>query len=250
MLDPRFVFLGALFAAAACHTAVPADPSETDVTTQIADPTEVTPEAPISTEEQALWDALAGTYEIVAGRRASETAAPLDAVDMSDDPRGERFTIATRSVTLDGASCDAWRVTSEPGPDVMDRDPMLDDLRLPGLDATEPQSGQTYNLTCEGEHVFTMYKADPRAMAIFWDNGVSFLIAEMPLTPPQILKFQTQMRDMKFQSGVPSDSWTASGLIGLRSYYGYRTQSKDAYIFDRPAITASLLEKLGVLDAE
>lgn len=207
-------------------------------------------EPSISPEEQVLWDALAGTYEIVAGRRASETAAPLDAVDMMNDPRGERFTIATRSVTLDGVACEAWRVTAEPGPGVMDRDPMLDDLRLPGLDATEPQSGRAYDLTCEGEHVFTMYKADPRAMAIFWDNGASFLIAEMPLTPPQILKFQTQMQDMKFQSGAPSDTWTASGLIGLRSYYGYRTQSKDAYIFDRPAITASLLEKLGVLDAE
>lgn len=242
MLQRYPLALGALLVVtAACHTPVTQAPVEAATVADLA---------PIGADEQALWDALAGTYEIVSGRRASETAAPLDAVDMSQDPRGQRFTIATRSVDLSGASCEAWRVSSDPGPDVMDRDPMLDDLRLPGLDATEPQSGQTYDLTCEGEHVFTMYKADPRAMAIFWDNGASFLIAEMPLTPPQILRFQEQMKDMKFQSGEASDSWTASGLIGLRSYYSYRTKSKDAYTFDRPAITASLLEKLGVLEEE
>ena len=247
MLDSRHVVLAAVLAVAACHTSAPAKPGAPNASTG---GTELDQNVSISVEEKGYWAALSGTYEIVAVRRATETAAPLSAFNTEDDPRGNRLTISNGEIEMEDASCEEWSVAAEIGPDVMSRDPMLADLHLENLNDPEPQTGRAYQLRCEGALEFVVYKADPRAIAILWDNGASYLIAEKPLSGPQIIRFQEQMIDMKFQSGAASPSWTQSGLIGLRSYYAYRTQSKDAFIFERPAITHSLLEGLGVVDVE
>ncbi len=247
MLKPHFIAFSSAIVAAACQMTPPSQSAQTSAQSDNSVPEEV---EPISATESADWDTLSGTYEIIAVRRATETAAPLDAVDTSDDPRGERLTISMGAVELDGASCDAWTVSALTGPEIMDGDPMLDDLRLPLLDAREAQSGRAYDMRCEGEHVLTIYKADPRVIAIPWDNGASYLIAEKPLTGQEVETFQEHLLDMKFQSGAPSSEWSTSGLIGLRAYYAYRTSAKGAYIFERPAITQSLLQDLHGLPNE
>lgn len=229
----------------ACGT--PHENKPADVEDVEAASAETTSTAEVPTPDIDLWSILAGAYEVVAVRRASETAAPAD-LEPGVDLRGEKITIGEGVVSIAGAACDSWGLSKEGGPDVMDADPMLDDLRLPLLDSETPQHGSVYNLSCKGELEFVIYQADPRAIAIPWDNGATYLIAEKTLSPEQIKKFQAQLKDMKFQSGAVSDSWTESGLIGLRSYYSYRARSDDAFVFQRPAITASLLEKLGVIE--
>ena len=247
MLKSHLAAVCAAIAATACQATAPSQTGQIDAQPDSSVPEQV---EPISATERADWDTLSGTYEIIAVRRATETAAPLDAVDASVDPRGETLTISTGSVEMEGASCDAWTVAALTGPEIMDIDPMLDDLRLPFLEVPETQSGRAYDVRCEGEHVLTIYKADPRAIAIPWDNGASYLIAEKPLTEQEVERFQEHLLDMKFQSGPASSKWSTSGLIGLRAYYAYRTNAKGAYIFERPAITQSLLQELHGLPNE
>lgn len=243
MLNPSHFAIAALLSVAACHSVEPITQD------QPLPPIDDVAEAPVDepqVQDLTHWNALSGTYEIVAVRRASFTAAPLDLDAAEEDPRGERLTFGEGEMIMDGIACDAWTLVAETGPDVMDDDPILDDLRLPPIDSEQMQSGRAYDLGCEGEHVFTLYQADPNALAILWDNGASYLIAEKPLSPVQIHGFQKQLVDMKFQSGEPGTTWSGPGLIGLRGYYSYRAKSKDAYIFDRPAITASLVQDLGL----
>lgn len=243
MLNPSHLAIAALLSVAACHSV---DPITQDQTPPSIDD-EVGASINIMQDQDLThWNSLAGTYEVVAVRRASFTAAPLDLDAVEEDPRGKTLTFGEGALITDGLSCDAWTLVAVTGPDVMDDDPILDDLRLPRLGSEQVQSGRAYDLGCEGEHVFTLYQADPNALAIPWDNGASYLIAEKPLSAVQIHGFQKQLVDMKFQSGDPGTSWSGPGLIGLRSYYSYRTRSKDAYIFDRPAITASLVQDLGL----
>ncbi len=247
MFKSHFAAASLVIAATACQATPPPQSEPDNARTSSSKPTDATS---IPAAEHAIWAALAGTYEIIAVRRASETAAPLHAVDTGHDPRGGTLTISMGKVDMTGITCDGWSVSTEPGPDVMDRDPMLDDLRLPVLDSHAVQTGIVYDLRCEDAHVLTLYQADPRAIAIPWDNGASYLIAEKPLSETGIRKFQDHMIDMKFQSGMPSTEWSPSGLIGLRAYYAYRANTKDAYIFERPAITQSLLEGLSGLPGE
>lgn len=194
----------------------------------------------------SLWDQLSGTYEIIGMRRATETAAPLDLPGDPVDLRGQTITIGREFIEIPGAGCAQWTLKQLSSQDVMASDPMLDDLRLPFPGSDVPQPSQVFEAACEGEHALTLYQADPRAIAVPWDNGATYLIAERPLTPTQIRKFQEELAGMKFQTGPVSDAWTEAGLVGLRNYYAHRKPSQKAYNFERPAITASLLEGLNI----
>lgn len=191
--------------------------------------------------------ALYGVYEVIAARSASATAAPLGAGSLVDDPRGQVIEIAPDGVRLPGDDCAPATLSIQDEADVMESDPMLSDLRLPDLDRVAPPPGIVVIAACEGGGRVDVYQADPRAVAIPWNNGAGYLVAEKPLTPDQIERLQTELKSMKFFTGEPSSAWSERALDGLRGYYGYRVD-KDAYRFERPAITASLLEKLGVLD--
>lgn len=221
-----------------------------DETESVAGPTASTEaglsDSPAPVEPEQV-SSLFSTYEVIDVRRASGTAAPANLPGEREDPRGQKIVLEGAEVSVAGTPCLGWRLDLEEGPDVMDTDPILADLRLPSLDSEEPQPGKVFTLRCGTESVFSLYQADPRTIAIPWDNGATYLIAEKALTPDQIEAFQEQLKDMKFQPGPVSNTWTESGLIGLRSYYSYRARSEDAFTFQRPAITASLLEKLGVL---
>lgn len=199
-----------------------------------------------SDDSSSLWTQLSGTYEIIGQRRATETAAPLDLPGDAVDLRGQTIVIGEGSIEMTGTDCTHWSLEQQSGQDVMAEDPMLDDLRLPFPGSDAAQSSRVFEAACEGEHGLTIYQADPRAIAIPWDNGATYLIAERPLTRTQIRMFQEQLADMKFQSGPVSDSWTEAGLVGLQNYYAYRKPSTKAYNFERPAITSSLLEGLHI----
>ena len=192
------------------------------------------------------WAAISGTYEVVAVRRASLTAAPLDPDRDDSGLLGAVVTIDPAGITSPDSDCVPETLVPSEGPDVIDTDPMLADLRLPGLDETAPQPGRVYSVSCSNGSPMMIYMADRRAIAIPWDNGASYLIGERPLTPQQVKGFQEELIDMKFQSGPASTSWTEDGLTGLRAYYDYRKLGDDAYNFYRPVITSGLLDRLGV----
>lgn len=214
-------------------------------TGQPASPVSDGTEAPVAAAS-AEWAAISGTYEVVAVRRASLTAAPLDPDSDNSDLLGEVVTLDPAGITSPGGECVPDGLVGSEGPDVIDTDPMLADLRLPGLDEAQPQPGRVYTVTCSDGSSVPVYMADRRAIAIPWDNGASYLIAERPLTPQQVKHLQEELIDMKFQSGPASTDWTEDGLTGLRAYYDYRKLGDGAYNFYRPVLTSGLLDGLGV----
>lgn len=86
---------------------------------------------------------------------------------------------------------------------------------------------------------------DERVLIAPLDSGLAYLIFERPLSSAEIAKLQFQLKDMKFFSGSPTDSWGEDSLFGLSSYAEYRGSE---YRFNRTAITENILDGLGVLE--
>ena len=202
-------------------------------------------EAPTTASGFTHWT---GTYEIVAVRRASDVAAPAAPMDDGDDPLGNTITITETGLELEGMSCDEWTAEQEVGPNPIQTDPILSDLYLPSLDGAAPELRPTLKVMCEGEVVAHLFASDHRVIALPWRNSSHYLIAEKPLNPTQISRLQYVLTDMKFGDLEPTGILDAATLQTIRSYYEYRRGDDDGYIFARPAISESLLEKLQVLD--
>jgi len=208
-------------------------------------PTEQPADAPTSPSDFADW---AGTYEIVAVRRASDVAAPAMTEEDSEDPIGNTITITEAGLKLEGISCDEWTAEPEVGPNPIETDPILSDLYLPSLDGATPALRPTLRVMCEGELVFHLFASDHRVIALPWHNSSHYLIAEKPLSPAQVSRLQNVLTDMKFGDLEPTGILDTATLQTIRSYYEYRLEDAEGYIFARPAISESLLEKLQVLD--
>lgn len=207
--------------------------------------TEPPADAPVPSSDFFDWT---GTYEIVAVRRASDVAASAIPTDGDDDPRGRTITITQAGLELEGMSCDEWTAQEESGPNPIETDPILSDLFLPSLADKVPELRPTLKVMCEGEVVFHLFATDQRVLALPWRNSSHYLIAEKPLTPTQISRLQSVLTDMKFGDLESTGILDAATLETIRSYYEYRQRDDEGYIFARPALSESLLEKLQVLD--
>ena len=210
--------------------------------------------APECTADQSGFAQLAGRYEIVGARMASSVAsiapAPLSA---EDSPIGQVVVFDPRGVQIAGMGCDCWRTEKVTVPGDMQADPMLRDLRLPALDDADISRGdarldRAYSLSCEGEHFALAYQTGPRVMALTWNNSSSYLVLEKPLSTTQIEAFQRELKSMKFYDGEITGVLDEATLQGARVYYGYRLRDDQAAIPGRIAITANLLDGLGVLE--
>ena len=210
--------------------------------------------APECTADQSGFAKLAGRYEIVGARMASRVASiappPLSA---EDSPIGQIVVFDPRGVQIESMGCDCWRAEMVTVPMDMPTDPMLRDLLLPALDDAEISSGdarlnRAYSLSCEGEHFTLAYQTGPRAMALTWDNSSSYLVLEKPLSTTHVEAFQRELKSMKFYDGEITGVLDEATLQGARAYYGYRLRDDQAAIPGRIAITANLLDGLGVLE--
>ncbi len=189
---------------------------------------------------------LAGRYEIIGVRAVSLTATTIDQAVSGEDPRGQIFTIDGEGVHLGTKTCADQALAQGGNADLFNTDPMLADLRLAALDGELADGGKLITVDCGGTHFMEIYRADPRALAIPWANSSSYLIAEKVLSPGAVRQFQAELQDMKFLTGEPNEVWGEEALYALRAYYAYRDRSEEKIIFNRPAITASLLEGLRV----
>ncbi len=209
---------------------------------------EIAPPSEPAASSQSDFTGLVGTYEIVAVRRASDVAAPAMMLAEEDDPIGKSITITPLGLEAEGMSCDEWIAEDEAGPNPVETDPILSDLFLPSLDGAFPTLRPTLKVMCEGEVAARIFAADNRVIALPWRNSSHYLIAEKPLNETQILRLQHVLTDMKFGDLEPTGILDTETLQSMRSYYEYRVDNEGAYIFARPAISESLLEKLQVLD--
>lgn len=239
----RPVLLLALMSACTEKPAVSTMPITVDTET-------ITAAQPVPGDASELTFAdLTGQYEIVGVRAVTLTATTIDQAMTGDDPRGQMLTIDGTGVHFDGLTCENQSIHQGGSADLFDEDPMLSDLRLVALDGAPASGGALYSIKCDEEPFLEIYRADPRVLAIPWSNSANYLIAEKTLSPEAIRQMQIELKDMKFFNGDPSETWDEESLYGLRAYYSYRDQSEEEFIFNRPAITESLLEGLS-LDAE
>lgn len=188
---------------------------------------------------------LSGAFEIIAVRRSSGTAVTAELDGASESPLGQTVKIAADKIEIPGRVCAPMSIEPDTDVKVMAADPMLADLHLPSLDGSRPPQGVLHHVNCVDGGTVEIYQSDPRAIAIPWQNGAVYLVAERPMAQADILGLQTVLGGMKFINGDPSGIWDGPALSGLRAYYDYRDTSEPGYVFERPAITASLLEKIG-----
>ncbi len=205
------------------------------------------------TADQSGFSDLAGRYEVIGVRMASRVAsiAPPE-VSAEGSPIGQSVVFGGSGVQIEGMGCDCWRAETVTVPLDMPTDPMLRDLLLPALDGDasngDARLNRAYSLSCEGEHFALAYQTGPRAMALTWDNSSAYLVLEQALTTVQIKAFQRELKSMKFHDGEITGILDEATLNGARAYYGYRLADDEAAIPGRIAITANLLDGLGVLE--
>ncbi len=202
--------------------------------------------------ERAGFADLEGQYQVIGVRSASFVAsiAPPELAP-EDSPIGKTIGFDRTGLIIEGMDCERWVAEAVSVPADMLNDPMLRDLRLASL-GDENSDGdarlsRAYDLSCEGEHFALAYQTGPRTMALTWDNSSAYLILEAPLTAPQISMFQAELKSMKFYAGEATGVLDEATLEGARWYYAYRLRDDEAAIPGRVALTANLLDGLGVL---
>lgn len=193
-------------------------------------------------------------FEIVSIRNASDVAAVMPPEGFGDDIIGRTIVFTGDGLEMEGASCDDWQRAPLADMPVNAADPMLADTMVEPVggpaSSGDARTMKSWSYSCEGEHVLSLTRVDDRVLIIPWNNGMSYLIAEKPLSDDELLAFQAQLKDMKFLNGEPSGEFDEDTRNALSFYASYRVGGPDAYAFQRAAITENLLDGLNVLDME
>ncbi len=194
---------------------------------------------------------ISGKYIVVDARRASDVSAP--ALFDFDMPLGHSVRFEGQSVSMDGAACDDWKITTVTEKIVpVHEDPNLIDLTLAPTDSPigsgDQQQHTGYIVQCEGKEFIKVHKVDNRVLVMPAANSAINLILERPLTSQQIMSYQRQLKSMKFYDGPINGKLDETTLRSSRTWYIDRARlSDDQPIPARPAITENLLDALGVL---
>lgn len=198
------------------------------------------------------FEAFAGKYVVVAVRQNSFVAAPAGMRPTpAKSPIGKTVTFGPDGVSMEGVSCDDWRVVAEtPSADFMN-DRLLADLRLPPTDSPisdgDKRLSDSYRISCEGEYFTTLFQADRRVVALSWANAQQYLVLERPLTGAQVSKLQRALTSTKFYGDKITGTFDPATERAVRAWYEYRLADPKAAIPRRPAITENLLDTLKVL---
>jgi hypothetical protein len=190
---------------------------------------------------------LVGTYHIVARRRASDVAGPpddptLEALLVSDADFGDTLQ------WIDGSTCENWGIGSSAYLPLNLEDPNLSDTQVPPNDPPitvgDKLQNEALTLNCEGSPVAALVKVDERVFIVPTPSGLTNIIFERDLTSNQILRFQEELKTMKFFDGEPTSVWSEAAMAGVGFFSSYKGAE---FRFQRPAITENLLDGLGVL---
>lgn len=188
-----------------------------------------------------------GTYHVVALRRASGV------IGGPEDPTAEGWLgrgvlIGERLRWIDGEGCDEWQATALDMAPLEIDDPNLSDLAIGPVDSPtstgDARLGLSWQLECEGEHVGAVYQLDERVLVFASPSGLTNAILERPLDSDQIEALQRQLKDMKFYAGEATGDLDEATQRAVSAYADYRGAD---YQFQRAAITANLLDGLGIL---
>lgn len=191
----------------------------------------------------------AGPWQLVDLRASQIVATPVSPLDGIDAPIGTRIEITANGPVIEGIDCDDWALELNDQGAGFDFDPILADLRLPGLDADDTaNTGKVYALKCEGQRVASIYMVGPRVAAAVLRNDTLYAIFERPLSADQVTRLQRALKQTKFRDAAPTGQMDDVTLVQLREYYRYRQVDREAATPRRPAITAHLLEGLDVLE--
>ena len=209
---------------------------------------------PLVGPSQVLEDlsGFAGEFVVIDARMASDVASM--AMPAYQAPIGKRLNFTYRGIEMEGAACEAWRVTALAEPILfVDSDPNLVDLRLGPTESPvsvgDHREHQGYAALCEGEEVFRFHKVDDRVLVMPTENSAVNLILERPLTELQIKAYQAQLKSMKFYDDALTGQLDEATLRASRQWFEYRASLDETQpIPARPAITENLLDALNVID--
>jgi len=198
---------------------------------------------------ETAFTPFAGDWQLVDVRNSQIVATPISPLDAYGDYIGRGVAVTDAGPSLEGLSCEAWALqpASDATDSVFTSDPTLSDLRLPDLDG-QPNAPMLFDLLCEGEGVTSLYIAGPRVAVAVLQNDSLYAVFERVLTPDQVIRLQEALWDQKYRDASPNGVLDEATLDQVRNYYRYRQTDTDAPVPRRPAITATLLEGLNVLD--
>lgn len=189
---------------------------------------------------------LEGSYEIVAVRRASDVAGPVEDATVAD-VIGKTVSFDETLQWLDGRVCAQWRAEKRTDPAVNFSDPILSDTQVGPIDGQRSTGDKRLNdgfdLICGDGVVASLARVDNRVLVTSSASGVHYFILEKQLAGAAIKAFQTHLASMKFFNDAPKESWDEVSLRAVAAYAEYRGAK---YRFRRPAITQNLLDGLDI----
>lgn len=191
-----------------------------------------------------------GDFTIITTRRASDVAGgPIE--KEAAGRIGETVSFGETLTWWDGTTCRKWSAERKEERVLPLDDPNLSDTQLgpePGpVSAGDRRLNAGWSLTCDGENLGVLLQVDRRVLVVPTRSGITNLILEKPLSPDETLKFQKQLKSMKFFEGEPARNWDEASLSAVASYAEYRGAK---FRFARTAITENLLDGLMVLAAQ
>lgn len=183
-------------------------------------------------------DLLAARYEPVAVRSASNVATTAEA-----RPPVNPGAISFRPdlVWHDGRTCADWTLEPESRAMVVEPDPMLSDAEVGPLNGPDHRLDAEFALVCRdlGGWTAQFRMVDRRTLVTSTPNGAQWLVFQTPLPQAELVRFQDQLRDMKFLAGPSSGELDEATRRAAAAYAEYRGA---AYRFETPVVSENLLD--------
>jgi hypothetical protein len=204
-----------------------------------------------ATPLQAQEEGVRGDYVVVAIRRASDVAGGPDDPSLGGVAIGTTVSFGDTLTWLWGEECADWSVEGAPAAIVFQEAPLLSDAQIgpPIGDAVVPDNRRNEHMSilCEGTSVGAFLKVDRRVLVAPSPSGLSNVILERPLDSGQVSILQRALGALGHYGGAVTGALDAETRRGVALY---AESQGAAYAFHGSALSANLLDGLGVPTAE
>lgn len=166
------------------------------------------------------------------------------------DAIGQRVTVTADAIQAEGMDCADWALTASDAAPQFAADPILTDVHIGPGDGPnsngDARLGQAFALSCEGQYLSTLYRADDRVTVATLRNETLYVVLERILSQPELERLQAALIDTKFLSGPASGNMDSATREAVRNWYIYRQPDREAAIPATPALTRNLMDGMGV----
>ncbi len=186
----------------------------------------------------AAGGVLAGTFEVVALRAASDVAGgPIDAA--AKLTLGRRAQFGGTAEWIDGTTCTSWSLEPRGEDAVATDDPNLSDLQL--AKANSPPLNRSWRLMCDETELATFLQVDARVLVAPSPSGQTNLLLERVPPPQEIITLQAGLKAHGHLDGPLSGNMEAATRRALALY---AEELGAAFAFQQGVMTEHLLESV------